>query len=156
MLGGIKYICDKKNISKMDITTPIFFISGDEDPVGGYGKGVMQEYKQLSDGSGVDITIAYLMTSDNQKFDGEGIKPDYEITLTPPQAQQSYLFTVENDPYLLKAFEVAQSGSIQAGTNTPVTDNTTQDGGEDGDKTDDDKDDEKSDTAAFIFDFMYA
>jgi len=154
----ITLVVNENTASSAELFCAVLVTEAGADVVGNttYGKGVMQEYKQLSDGSGVDITIAYLMTSDNQKFDGEGIKPDYEITLTPPQAQQSYLFTVENDPYLLKAFEVAQSGSIQAGTNTPVTDNTTQDGGEDGDKTDDDKDDEKSDTAAFIFDFMYA
>ncbi len=86
-----------------------------------YGKGVMQEYRQLSDGSGIDITIAYLMTSDNKTFHGEAIKPHYEIQLTAQQLQQSYLFTVETDPFLIKAFEVAQSGSIQAGTNTPAT-----------------------------------
>ena len=57
MLGGIKYICDKKNISKMDITTPVFFISGDEDPVGGYGKGVMQTYTAFVMAGCTDVSI---------------------------------------------------------------------------------------------------
>ena len=40
MLGGIGYICNKSNASKMNRATPILFISGTDDPVGGYGKGV--------------------------------------------------------------------------------------------------------------------
>ena len=40
MLGGIRFNHKKANLAKMDKSTPVFFISGEDDPVGGYGKGV--------------------------------------------------------------------------------------------------------------------
>ena len=40
MLGGLQYIAKKSNLKKMDPATPIYFFSGDKDPVGGNGKGV--------------------------------------------------------------------------------------------------------------------
>ena len=45
----IDYIQKKKNIQKIPKDMPIFFASGEEDPVGGYGKWVRQivdEYKK--------------------------------------------------------------------------------------------------------------
>ena len=74
-----------------------------------YGKGVMQEYKQLSDGSGVDISVAYLLNSKDESFDKDGITPDYEIKYNTSQAQNSYNYTATNDPILKKAYEVAQT-----------------------------------------------
>lgn len=40
MLTGILHIQNKKNLDKMDKELPVYFISGGEDPVGDYGKGV--------------------------------------------------------------------------------------------------------------------
>lgn len=40
MLGGIQYIGRPANLAKMDVETPIYFFSGDRDPVGAEGKGV--------------------------------------------------------------------------------------------------------------------
>lgn len=45
MFGGIIYVSDKNNIAKMDKDTPVFFISGSEDPVGSYGDGVYASFK---------------------------------------------------------------------------------------------------------------
>lgn len=45
MMYGIKYITNAKNIAKMDMTKPVYFMSGDADPVGEYGKGVERAYK---------------------------------------------------------------------------------------------------------------
>jgi len=44
MLGGISFIGDFKNLSAMDKNTPVFFLSGDKDPVGQMGKGVVKVY----------------------------------------------------------------------------------------------------------------
>lgn len=44
MLGGLSLICKEKNVRRMDKSTPILFVSGAEDPVGGFGKGVAQAY----------------------------------------------------------------------------------------------------------------
>ena len=40
MLGGIRFNHKKENLAKMDKSTPVFFIAGEDDPVGNYGKGV--------------------------------------------------------------------------------------------------------------------
>ena len=40
MMTGLQYVANKKNLSKMDKTTPIYFFAGDKDPVGASGKGV--------------------------------------------------------------------------------------------------------------------
>lgn len=45
MMGGIKFVTDQKNIDTMNKETPVYFMSGDKDPVGDYGKGVERAYK---------------------------------------------------------------------------------------------------------------
>ena len=40
MLDGLSYITKQSNINQMDKTLPVFFISGDQDPVGDMGRGV--------------------------------------------------------------------------------------------------------------------
>jgi len=45
MMSGIKYITDGKNLVKMNKEMPVYFMSGDCDPVGDYGKGVEKAYK---------------------------------------------------------------------------------------------------------------
>jgi len=45
MMGGLKFITNQDNINKMNLNTPIFFMSGDKDPVGEDGKGVDRAYK---------------------------------------------------------------------------------------------------------------
>lgn len=45
MMGGVKFITNQKNINTMSKAQPIYFMSGDRDPVGDYGKGVDRAYK---------------------------------------------------------------------------------------------------------------
>jgi len=40
MMCGLQYISDRENLAKMDKDTPVYFFSGDHDPVGAMGKGV--------------------------------------------------------------------------------------------------------------------
>lgn len=44
MMGGIKFITNQDNIGKMNKSRPVLFISGDADPVGENGKGVLRAY----------------------------------------------------------------------------------------------------------------
>ncbi|MCB5941495.1 PDZ domain-containing protein [bacterium 210820-DFI.6.52] len=83
---------------------------------GTYGKGVMQEYKQLSDGSGIDITVAYLVPPSGEKFNETGLKPDYKVTLSTQQQQQAHMLTVETDPQIKKAIEVVSAGNNAQGS----------------------------------------
>lgn len=47
MFYGINMISQKKVLEKMPKTLPIFFVSGDEDPVGNFGVGVLRVYEQF-------------------------------------------------------------------------------------------------------------
>ena len=44
MLDGLAYITRQSNIEKMDKELPVFFIAGDQDPVGDMGEGVQKAY----------------------------------------------------------------------------------------------------------------
>lgn len=57
MMKGIQYITNKKNIEKMDKAKPVYFMSGAEDPVGDYGKGVEKVYRVFCDTGIRDVTI---------------------------------------------------------------------------------------------------
>ncbi|MGL4345349.1 MAG: lysophospholipase [Cellulosilyticaceae bacterium] len=52
MFEGIKFITDKDNIEKMRKNLPILLLSGEEDPVGGFGKMVIKS-KQLMQEAGM-------------------------------------------------------------------------------------------------------
>ena len=41
MMDGFAYIQDEKNLNAMNKDIPVFFIAGEADPVGEYGKGVL-------------------------------------------------------------------------------------------------------------------
>ena len=55
MMQGIKFITNKKNIAQMSKEKPVYFMSGDGDPVGDYGKGVEREYKDFCDAGLHDV-----------------------------------------------------------------------------------------------------
>ena len=57
MMGGIKFITDQKNINTMSRTQPVYFMSGDCDPVGDNGKGVERAYKAFCDAELHDVMI---------------------------------------------------------------------------------------------------
>lgn len=55
MMHGIKFITDKNNIAQMNKEKPVYFMSGDGDPVGDYGKGVERAYKAFCDAGLHDV-----------------------------------------------------------------------------------------------------
>ena len=57
MMHGIKYITSKKNIAKMDVNKPVYFMSGDADPVGDYGAGVEKAYKAFCNAGVKDVMM---------------------------------------------------------------------------------------------------
>ena len=57
MMGGLKFITDKENIARMNKTKPIYFMSGDMDPVGENGKGVERAYKASCDAGLHDVYL---------------------------------------------------------------------------------------------------
>lgn len=57
MLSGMKFTSEIKNLKKMNLDIPILFISGDEDPVGEKGKGVIKAYHKFQDIGMRDVEI---------------------------------------------------------------------------------------------------
>ena len=57
MLSGMKFTSEIKNLKKMNLNIPILFISGDEDPVGEKGKGVIKAYHKFQDIGMKDVEI---------------------------------------------------------------------------------------------------
>ena len=51
MFGGMKVLTRKSSVKKIPKNLPVFFVAGDKDPVGGFGKDVKKVYeKYLSAG----------------------------------------------------------------------------------------------------------
>ncbi len=57
MMGGLGIICKQENINKMDKNMPVFFIAGDQDPVGDMGKGVERAYACFKKAGLKDVSI---------------------------------------------------------------------------------------------------
>lgn len=47
-----------------------------------FGKGSVQELRELSDGSGLRVTVAHWFTPDGRQIQGEGLMPDIEVRVT--------------------------------------------------------------------------
>lgn len=56
MLTGIRYIQQSQSLKAMQKDLPVFFIAGSEDPVGGYGKTVLQTVKAFKDTGMTDVS----------------------------------------------------------------------------------------------------
>lgn len=65
-----------------------------------FGKGTVQELRQLSDGSKIKVTIANWVLPDGTIINDQGIKPDVEMELKEEDIKN------EKDPQLEKAIEV--------------------------------------------------
>ncbi len=76
-----------------------------------YGKGVMQNIEQLSDGSAIEYTVATYATAKSENFNGVGIKPDFEVTSALDAASQPAFadVSVDNDEQFKKAVEVVNT-----------------------------------------------
>lgn len=57
MMEGLQYIAKKNNLEKMDPGTPVYFFSGDQDPVGQNGKTVQTVVGFFEQAGCTDITL---------------------------------------------------------------------------------------------------
>ncbi|MEL6765315.1 MAG: carboxyl-terminal processing protease CtpC, partial [Cyanobacteria bacterium J06607_6] len=83
-----------------------------------FGKGLVQSVRQLTDGSGVAVTIAKYLTPSGRDINKLGIEPDYVVELTDEQRDEltedrDKVGTLE-DPQYAKAIEVL-SDAIRSG-----------------------------------------
>lgn len=57
MMGGLQYIWKSENLNRMNKAMPVYFMSGDMDPVGDYGKGVKKVYERFKKVGMRDVQI---------------------------------------------------------------------------------------------------
>ncbi len=57
MMQGLQYITAHRNMVRMKKDLPIFFVSGDADPVGEMGKGVIRAYQAFLKAGMTDVTL---------------------------------------------------------------------------------------------------
>lgn len=57
MMEGLQFIADKSNLAKMDKSTPVYFLSGDQDPVGSMGAGVRKVEGMFRSAGCRDVTV---------------------------------------------------------------------------------------------------
>ncbi|MBQ6603002.1 MAG: lysophospholipase [Eubacterium sp.] len=82
MMGGLVFISDKKNLLKMNKKAPVLFIAGTEDPVGGYGQGVVKACELFRWALMKDVTLK-LYEGDRHEILNEDDKGTvYEDVLT--------------------------------------------------------------------------
>ena len=70
-----------------------------------YGKGIIQELHQLSDGSGLKITVSEYYTPNHNSIHKIGITPNVEVELSE-KAKKQITLKQEDDTQLQKAIEI--------------------------------------------------
>lgn len=74
-----------------------------------YGKGTMQEIIDLSDGTALDLSVAYFYPPKSDNFEGKGVMPDIPVTLSEDKLQNFYSLTVDDDDQLQAAISYIES-----------------------------------------------
>lgn len=74
-----------------------------------FGKGVMQDIHQFSDGSAVKLTTAKIFSPKGYNYDGVGIEPEFKVDLVNPDNLPLSELDETTDAQLAKAVEVAKS-----------------------------------------------
>lgn len=78
------------------------------------GKGVLlSDPKSLSDGSAVVITVGILLDNEGKNWNGTGLTPDVDASLTNDEQSSYYDFTVDNDPQITKAINAISGANGQ-------------------------------------------
>lgn len=78
------------------------------------GKGVLlSDPQSLSDGSAVVITVGILLDNEGQNWNGTGLTPDVDASLTNDEQSSYYDFTVDNDPQITKAINAISGANGQ-------------------------------------------
>ncbi len=57
MMCGIEFITKERNVKRMNKSLPVYFMSGDADPVGENGKGVLRAYKSFLAAGMKDVAV---------------------------------------------------------------------------------------------------
>lgn len=93
------------------------------------GRGMIQKYFTISDGSAVKLSVASLSLTSGTAIEGKGVTPTVVVGLTADEENDLDLLTEKNDPQLIAALTTVKGGAVTNpttdDTTTPVADTTT-------------------------------
>jgi carboxyl-terminal processing protease len=72
-----------------------------------FGKGSVNRFHELSDGSALYVTFARWLTPKGRLIEGKGLLPDIEVPLTEEDRQAG------SDPQLDRALEYLKTGRLE-------------------------------------------
>ena len=73
MMGGLQYIAKRENLARMDPSTPVYFFSGDQDPVGAVNLHYGDKYNDLEYNN---ILVPACAQAGIAAFTGDGTNPE--------------------------------------------------------------------------------
>ncbi len=126
-------LVDNNSASSSEILTGALQDNGRATVIGSktFGKALVQSVHQLSDGSGLAVTVAHYFTPKGTDINHKGITPDIPVTLS--EAQQVLLATnpkmlaTFSDPHYTQAIRTLQQGIVYQGkTGRAVHDSVSQ------------------------------
>ena len=91
-----------------------------------YGKGTMQVYHKLKDGSAIKITTNKYNPPLSQNYDGVGIIPDYEVNIEMEEILNADAISPEMDPQLAAAVEYLTTGTVTVNSEINAEDTTVE------------------------------
>jgi carboxyl-terminal processing protease len=81
-----------------------------------FGKALVQSVHELTDGSGLAVTIAHYYTPNGTDINHKGITPDIKLELTEAQERQlannPNLVGTQNDPQYTRAIAALSNGKL--------------------------------------------
>ena len=69
---------------------------------------MLSDAQSFSDGSAAYITTGLLLDNEDQTWDGTGLTPDIDATLSVDEQNAYYDYTVDTDPQITKALNTAK------------------------------------------------
>lgn len=73
-----------------------------------YGKGTMQEICDLSDGTALDLSVAYFYPPKSDNFEGKGVTPDIPVELSEEKLKNFYSLSEDDDDQLQSAISYVE------------------------------------------------
>lgn len=73
-----------------------------------YGKGTMQEFLSLHDGTALDLSVAYFYPPKSDNFEGVGLQPDIPSELSAAAQQNQYDLSMDDDTQLQTAISTVE------------------------------------------------
>ena len=89
------------------------YISGCVSPARLLAIGAGNGIDSLSDGSAVVITVGILLDNEGKNWNGTGLTPDVDASLTNDEQSSYYDFTVDSDPQITKAINAISGANGQ-------------------------------------------